>query len=79
MTWTLAAAGDIMLRHALGDRPAYGWLRDADLAFANLEVPLCSHPSAGVSAVPARASPAPPEVHESAVFLFTRWDEIKSR
>jgi len=40
MTWTLAAAGDVMLTHPLGDSPAYAWLREADLACANLEVPL---------------------------------------
>jgi len=38
--WTLAAVGDVMLTHRLGDSPAYTWLREADLACANLEVPL---------------------------------------
>lgn len=47
MRWTLAAAGDIMFSHPLGDNPAWDWLRDADLAFANLEVPLSrrGHPA----------------------------------
>lgn len=40
MTWTLAAVGDVMLTHRAGDSPAYAWLREADLACANLEVPL---------------------------------------
>lgn len=48
MAWTLAAAGDVMLSEALGSSPAFAMLRYADLAFANLEVPLSrrGHPAA---------------------------------
>lgn len=47
MAWTLAAVGDVMLSEALGSSRAFAMLRDADLAFANLEVPLSrrGHPA----------------------------------
>ncbi|MBM3450530.1 MAG: CapA family protein [Armatimonadetes bacterium] len=47
MQWTLAAVGDIMLTHPLGASGCHDLLREATLAFANLEVPLSArgHPA----------------------------------
>ncbi|MDR7418044.1 MAG: CapA family protein [Armatimonadota bacterium] len=39
-TWTLAAAGDVMLERPPAANPAHEWLRQATVAFANLEAPL---------------------------------------
>jgi poly-gamma-glutamate synthesis protein (capsule biosynthesis protein) len=45
--WTLAAVGDVMLERAPAENPACERLRAADVAFANLEVPLADpgHPA----------------------------------
>lgn len=36
----LAAVGDVMLQHPVKDNPLHAMLREADIGFANLEVPL---------------------------------------
>ena len=58
MGWTLAAVGDVMLTHSLGESPAYAWLREADLACANLEVPLSRRGYPADKPVLHRADPA---------------------
>jgi len=58
MDWTLAAVGDVMLTRPLGDSPAYASLRRADLAFANLEVPLSRRGHPADKPIAFRASPS---------------------
>lgn len=58
MRWTLAAVGDVMLVHRLGESPAFAWLREADLACANLEVPLSRRGYPADKPIVHRADPA---------------------
>ena len=58
MRWMLAAAGDVMLTHPLGDSPAFAWLHEADLACANLEVPLSRRGYPADKPIVHRADPA---------------------
>ncbi len=58
MAWTLAAVGDIMLQHPVGDSPAFTWLRQSDLAFGNLEVPLSARGYPADKPITFRSDPA---------------------
>ncbi len=58
MAWTLAAVGDIMLDHPVGDSAAFTWLRQTELAFGNLEVPLSVRGYPADKPITFRAEPA---------------------
>ncbi|MBI4280304.1 MAG: CapA family protein [Armatimonadetes bacterium] len=54
----LAATGDMMFRHALRDGPPHAWLREADLAFANVEMPLTDRGRSAEKFITFRSDPA---------------------
>jgi poly-gamma-glutamate synthesis protein (capsule biosynthesis protein) len=54
----MATAGDVMLIHPLGDSAAFAWLQEADLACANLEVPLSHRGYPADKPIVHRADPA---------------------
>jgi hypothetical protein len=57
MAMRLAAVGDIMLQHPIAENPLHAVLREADIGFANLEVPLSDRGEPADKPIAFRANP----------------------